>query len=85
MNTAYIPLTRFWTEEDHLVVAEIQVESRPDEDHHTSADMTAIQVFSHGSGEPISGQAVLDPSQLTQLHQAIGRRLAELGHPDLAK
>ena len=84
MRTAYIPLTRFWNEHDNLIVAEIQLESAPEEDHYGDKSTTSIQVFSHTSGDTLSGLMVMDPNQLTQLHQAIGRRLAELGHPDLA-
>lgn len=82
--TAYINVTRFWTEADDLVPAEIQVEAQPDEDSYTSPDATALQVFSHDNGGPISGQIVLDPDQLAALYTAIGERLVGLGRESVA-
>lgn len=77
-RTQYIRIARYWTLKDRLFEeAEIQVIPAPDEGS-TDKSLTAIQPFSRKSGNEIAGMAILDPDQLRELHEAIGKRLVEL-------
>lgn len=77
-RTQYVRIARYWTLKDRLFEeAEIQVIPEPDEGS-TDKSLTAIQPFSRKSGNEIAGMSILDAEQLRELHEAIGKRLAEL-------
>lgn len=58
---------------------ELQLEPQPDEDTETNPEHTAIQFFDTETGDPLSGQLILDREQLVQLHAAVSQRLNEPG------
>lgn len=75
MQTAYISLTQFWTTDIRRLKAELQLDvpEDPAEQH-----LTTLQAFGFNTGEPVSGQAVMDVEALRLLHEVTGHRLAEL-------
>lgn len=82
-RTHYVRIARFWSKSGTGLnrQVEIQLEPRPEDDMVGDVpreQMTGLQVFSRQTGNEISGQAILDPTQLRELHEAIGKRLAEL-------
>lgn len=82
MDTQYVKATGLWTIDDRLKRAvEVQVISEDFEellDNVPVELLTVLQMFGTNTGNPLSGQLMLDPTQLRKLHEAIGKRLTEL-------
>jgi hypothetical protein len=83
LDAAYIPIRRYWPPNGKPVREdrELQVQPRPDEDIFDSTNFTSLRVHSRETGDPVSGEAVLDADQLAELYLWLGERLAELRHP----
>lgn len=75
MSTAYIALTQFWTTDTRRLKAELQLDVPEDP---FQRHLTTLQAFGHNTGEPVSGQAVMNIEALRSLHEAIGERIADL-------
>lgn len=81
MDTQYVKAKGMWTQDDRLlrnVEVQMLVEAEDGMDGTPAYLLTSLQVFGFNTGNPISGQVVFDPEQLRKLHEAIGKRVAEL-------